>query len=190
MNISKFAFLNQFAKSQGTVLLGAATLENLPVNELAQDFDVNEHLYNRSSSEMTIASATEQFPVIMSNMFPNHIIVNLGETELTNMSEDMNVTRLIEQYRWLLYKIHTAFPKTQLTLTSTTGSSDEAYRFNDEVKSLSEEFGCDYIALPERPAEIDINEYNVTLFRVLKMAFYDKNLTCSEIANKAIFRFS
>lgn len=190
MSISKYAFLNQFAKSQGTIILGSETLDRLPVNELAQDFDVKENIYNRSSSDMTISNATEQFPVIMSNMFPNHIIINLGETELNNMSADMTVTNLVEQYRWLLYKIHTVFPKTQLTITSITLLSDEAHQFNDALRALSEEFGCSFVALPEKPTEVDVNEYNITLFRVLRMAFYDKNLSCAEIANKAILRFS
>lgn len=190
MNISKFTFLNQYAKTQGTVILGAGTFEAFPVNELAQDFDVKEHLYNRSAAGMTITESAENFSILISNMFPGHIIINLGETELKELADCSLINKLVEQYRWLLYKIHTVLPKTRMTITSVPLSNDAAKQFNEEIESIASEFGCDYIALPERAEGEDINEYNVALFRALKMSFYRKDMSYIDIANNAILRFS
>lgn len=190
MNIKKFAFLNQLAKSQGTVLLGASTFDSLPVNEFAQDFEIKEHIYNRSSVDATIADITEHLNSILSNLYPANILINLGETEISDAKTEINLPQLVEQYRWLLYKIHTLLPNARLIITSLPQTSDTAINFNNSIKAIGKEFGCEYINLPDKKDETSIDEYNLSLFKRIRSSFYRRDLTSTDLANSAILRFS
>ena len=111
----KYSFLNKLVKRNGIVLLGSTSLDEPSVNELLQGFPVSQHVYNRSISGLTIADAEKYLEQCVYELFPSRVIINLGEEDLKYCD---SVTQLIEQYRWLLYKIHVSMPKCQLVVTT------------------------------------------------------------------------
>jgi hypothetical protein len=190
MNVAKkkYAFLNQFAKGQGTVLFGADTFEALPIYELAQDFGMSQRVYNRSFAKLTIPEATELLPEVLSNLNADTIIVNLGENEIT--TEGVDIEAVTEQYRWMLYKLHTCFSISRIVISSIALRTVDAEAFNSHLHALAKEFGCEYLEIPEKTSDMDQNEYSILLFRSMKKFFYDKNLSYEDIAKNAILYFS
>lgn len=177
---TQYAFLNKFAKSNGIVLLGSTTLDELPVNELLQNFNVSKNIYNRSISGLTISEAEQYLEQCVFALCPGKVIINLGEEDLL-LSD--NISQLIEQYRWLLYKIHVALPSCRLVLTGIKGKGEIYNIFNAEVKKLANEFGCTFYDIPEVENE---EEYGPMFLRTIKLSLYEDNLSRSELASRAI----
>lgn len=176
----QYAFLNKMAKGNGIVLLGSTSLEEQPVNELLQRFDVQKNIYNRSVSGLTIAGAEGCLEQCVYELSPSKLIVNLGEEDV-KYSDD--VEQMIEQYRWLLYKIHVALPNCQLILTTVYGEGVVCDSFNDELEKLAAEVGCIFYRIPQVPEE----EYCPAFLGAIKLSLYDSSRGYSGIANRMVY---
>lgn len=182
MKVKKqYTFLNKMAKGNGIVLWGSTSLEKQPINELLQNFDVSKNIYNRSVSGLTLAAAEDCLEQCVYELKPSKVIINLGEEDLKD-SDD--VARLVEQYRWILYKIHVALPKCQLIVTTVQSKSESCDCFNEELKKLAEEFGCTFYQIPAVP---DGEEYGAVFLSAVKLSLYDSKLGYSGIATRAVF---
>lgn len=170
-----FTILNKVAKKHGIVLFGSTTAARIPINELVQDYDISQKIYNRSISGLHLTDAEKYLDTCVYNLEPDKIILNLGEEDLKASCE---INKLAEQYRWLLYTIHTVLPDASLILTSVTPQDEKAEKFNQALKTLSLEFGCNYL---EIPAGINLGEYDIRFFRTIKSVFYDSNMSYSDI---------
>lgn len=179
----KYSFLNKLVKRNGIVLLGSTSLDEPAVNELLQGFPMSQHVYNRSISGLTIADAEKYLEQCVYELFPSRVIINLGEEDLKYCD---SVTQLIEQYRWLLYKIHVSMPKCQLVVTTVSGKEGLCENFNEELKKLAEEFGCTFYRIPE---VLTKEEFVPTFLSTIKLSLYDSNLRYSDIATKAVLDF-
>ena len=170
-----FSILNNVAKKHGIVLFGSTAAANIPINELMQDYDISQPVYNRSISGLKLMNAEDYLESCIYHLKPSKIILNLGEEDL-KICDD--IEKLIEQYRWLLYKIHTKLPNSNLILTSVATDAPHFEEFNKALKKLSDECGCEYInILPEQnPFEFDIR-----FFRMIKSVFFDNNMSYSDI---------
>lgn len=170
-----FTILNKIAKKHGIVLFGSTSTADIPINELVQDYEISQNIYNRSISGLKLADAEKYLNTCVYNLEPDKIILNLGEEDLKTSDE---INKLIEQYRWLLYTIHTVLPDASLILTSVTAQTDRTDSFNRALKTLAAECGCNYL---EIPTGIASEEYNIRFFRTIKSVFYDSTMSYSDI---------
>ncbi|MBP1561845.1 MAG: hypothetical protein J6C96_11490 [Oscillospiraceae bacterium] len=177
----QYAFLNKIARREGIVLWGSTTLDELPVSELLQRYDVSSSIYNRSISGLTIAEAESCLDMCVYGLHPGKVVINLGEEDLKVTD---NVEKLIEQYRWILYKIHIAIPDCRIILTSVRGHGEAYDRFNEELKRLAIEFGCTFYNIPEVSGD---EEYGTAFLDAIKLSLYDDSLNYTDIAAKAVF---
>lgn len=182
MKVKKqYTFLNKMAKGDGIVLWGATSLDNQPINELLQGFDVSKSIYNRSVAGLTLADAETYLEQCVYELKPSRVIINLGEEDLKCSD---NVAQMMEQYRWVLYKIHVTLPKCQIDVT-TVQSKGEAYDcFNEELKKLAGEFGCTFYRIPTVQNE---EEYCSAFLGAVKLSLYDSSHGYSGIATRAVF---
>ncbi len=182
MNVkAQYACLNKLAKKNGIVLWGSTLLNNQPVNELLQGFDVSKNIYNRSISGLKIAEAENSLEQCVLELSPSRVILNLGEEDVKCSD---NVEQMIEQYRWILYKIHVSLPKCQLVVTTVPGKGEVCDCFNEELKKLAKEFGCTFYRIPSVSTE---EEFVLAFLGTIKLSLYDSNLGYSDIATRAVF---
>lgn len=177
----KFSLLNKLVKRNGIVLWGSTSLDEPSVSELLQGFSGRQNVYNRSVSGLKIADAENCLEQCVYELFPSRVIINLGEEDIKCCD---NVASLIEQYRWLLYKMHVALPACQLVVTTVPGSGAACKDFNDGLKKLAKEFGCVFYSIPDALTE---EEYVTGFLSAVKLSLYDSSLGYSGIATKAVF---
>lgn len=175
-----YAFLNKIVKSDGIVLWGSTTLSSSLFNELLQDLDMPRRIYNRSIERMTIAEAEKYLELCVFDLKPEKVILNLGEEDL---SDSANVAQLIEQYRWILYKIHITLPSCRLIITSIQNKSAAHEAFNRELEKLAAECGCTFYRIPD---STDDEEYGLLFLRTIKLSLYPDNMSNSDIASKVL----
>ena len=180
MKNAKYEILNRFARKHGVVFFGSTTAAQMPLNELVQDLDSSVCFYNRSIEGLKLSDAEDYLDTCVTCIIPDRIIINLGEAEL---NEGADFTKLIEQYRWLLYKIHTALPSSRLIIASVPQINDSAMEFNHQLKSLSDEFGCEYLKLPDC---IDSEDFSYLFAKSLKPFLCTESLSYTDIANQAV----
>lgn len=184
MNVKKkFSFLNKLVKRNGIVLWGSTSLDEQSVNELLQGIPMSQNIYNRSISGLKIADAEKYLEQCVYELYPARVIINLGEEDVKCCN---NATQLIEQYRWILYKIHVSMPTCQIVVTTVQGKGEVTETFNEELKKLTKEFGCTFYRIPDVVAE---EEFIPTFLSTVKLSLYDSNLGYSGIATKAVFDF-
>lgn len=177
----QYTFLNKLAKGNGIVLWGSTSLAEQPVNELLQGFHTSQSVYNRSIAGLRLKEAELFLEQCVLELSPSRVIINLGEEDLLD-SDD--VAQMIEQYRWILYKIHVSLPLCQLVVTTVPGKGEVCDRFNEELKKLAKEFGCSFYRIPVVSTE---EEFLSTFLGAVKLALYDSNLGYSDIATRAVF---
>lgn len=180
-NKAQYGFLNKVAKSNGIVLWGSSSLYEQPINELLQSYGISKNIYNRSVAGLSIAEAENYLDVCVYQLRPSRIIINLGEEDLKYSDE---VASMIEQYRWILYKIHVELPNCQIVVTTVPGQGEPHRRFNEELMALAKEFGCTFYRIPSVDGE---EEYCSVFLNTVKLSLYDSSLDYSGIANRVVF---
>lgn len=176
---SEFEVLNRFAHTDGIVLLGSTSAAHVPLNELIQDFGLDNHVYNRSVPELTIAGAEEYVQDTICQLEPEKLLLNLGEVELSQGTLSMET--MMEQYQWLLYRIHTMLPKTRIVLISVDAQIPGAASFNQELKALCHEYGCEYANVSESNPSNEKNwDYEIDFFHAIKPFFYHRTMSLSD----------
>ena len=177
----KYSFLNKLVKRNGIVLWGSTSLAEQSVNELLQSINVSQNVYNRSVSGLKLVDAEKYFEQCVYELSPSRVIINLGEEDLKDCD---NVGPLVEQYRWILYKIHIALPACQLVVTTVPDKGEFSECFNEELKKLAKEFGCVFYRIPNVLTE---EEFVPIFLSTVKLSLYDSSLGYSDIATKAVF---
>lgn len=177
----QYTFLNKMARANGIVLWGSTSLAEQPINELLQGLCIADSIYNRSMAGLRLKEAEQVLNQCVLDLAPARVILNLGEEDV-KISDD--ITQMIEQYRWILYKIHVELPKCQLVVTTVWGAGEICDRFNEELKKLAKEFGCTFYRIPSVSTG---EEFIPAFLSAVKISLYDSDLGYSCIAARAVF---
>lgn len=182
MNVDKhYMILNKLVKGNGIVLWGATSLDEQLVSELLQEFDLGKRIYNRSVSGLTLEEAEKYLEPCVLELRPSRVILNLGEEDLKVSSD---VMKMIEQYRWILYRIHVELPDCQLVVTTVPGEGEVAESFNDKLEELAREVGCTFYRVPRVSGE---EAYVPAFLGAIKFSLYDSVAGYSGIASRVVF---
>jgi hypothetical protein len=98
--IAKYKFLNQLAESDGTVIFGTSSDVNIPLGELKQAFALNDSIYNRSFSELSVADAAKVYSECVTELCPDTVLVHIGDADVCDF--DGNETAFKENYLALI----------------------------------------------------------------------------------------
>lgn len=182
MNADKhYMFLNKLVKGNGIVLWGSTSLDDQLVGELLQGFDFGKRIYNRSVCGLTLEEAEKYLEPCVLGLFPSKVIINLGEEDLKASND---VTKMIEQYRWVLYRIHVALPNCQLVVTTVPGEGEATICFNEKLEELAREVGCTFYRVPNVSVQ---EEYVPKFLGTVRVSLYDNGAGYSGIASRAVF---
>lgn len=173
--ISEYRALNKVAEPGGVVLFGSTAASQIPLNELTQDYSIDVPIYNRSIRGLTIEEAEHYISTCIAPLRPKAILLHFGEEELQSSAK--TVEEMIESYRWLLYQLHTALPKSRLVLVSVNEQMADAKRYNRSLKALAAEYGCEFTDGPS--GKLD-GTYTIRFFHTLRSFLFDRTMTLAD----------
>ena len=139
--LKEYSKINSFAKRGGAVFFGGKYFYGMPINELAQDFESDGVLYNRSISKLTAEYAEIVFDKAVKPICPDAVFLNLGEQDLKN--PNFNEDEFIENYRRLISDI--CKQNIAVYIVSVISNAPEAVALNRRLEMLCDEIGCEYI---------------------------------------------
>lgn len=134
--------MNAIAKHYGIAFLGSSYLSNIPLSELALDFESDVPVYNRSVSGLTVDEAFEAFKNNVLELSPSKIFVNIGDEDIKRAGFDED--KFIEKYGWVLYMLHNNCDA-KIYIVSVLSSIPAVVSLNKRLKALAKETGCQYV---------------------------------------------
>lgn len=173
--VSEYKALNQVAEPGGIVMFGSTAAAQIPLNELMQDYEIHVAIYNRSIRNLTIHTAEQYIDSCVVPLDPKAILLHFGEEEL--LSGTKTTEEIIESYRWLLYQLHTALPKSRLVIVSVNEEIPNGRAYNEALRALAKEYGCAYTEGPS--GNLD-GTYALCFFHTLRSFFFDQTMTMAD----------
>ena len=101
--IAKYKSLNQLAEADGIVILGGSDDTNIPLGELKQAFALNDSIYNRSFSELSVADTAKVYGECVAELCPDTVLLHIGDADVASF--DGNGATFEANYRDLIATI-------------------------------------------------------------------------------------
>lgn len=157
----QFRRLNQYVREGQIVFAGSSLMEQFPVNELAQDYNLKDIIYNRGIGGFVMDEMEEALQECVLDLKPSKLFINIGTNDLNDAELDMG--KFIVKYEHLLGRITDTLPNTKIYLMAYYPVNPEAAEAphmqemlkirtnerirhaNDEVKKLAEKNGYQFI---------------------------------------------
>ena len=142
--ITKYKSLNQLAESDGIVIFGENSDVNLPLGELKQAFALNDRIYNRSFSNMTVAEASNIYDECIAALYPDTVLLHIGENDISD-SED-NTLMFEANYRSLIAAIRNKNRDCRIVIISLKNydNNDSVKKLNKILKKIAEMENCEF----------------------------------------------
>lgn len=112
--VERFRHLNPYVKKGQIVFAGSSLMEQFPIYEFLQDFDLPYTIYNRGVGGFT---TSEMMPVLKECIYdlaPRYLFLNIGTNDLNG--PDYSQEALMERYDAILNAIKENVPGVQLFL--------------------------------------------------------------------------
>ena len=162
--LERFRRLNPYVKPGQILFAGSSLMEQFPIYEFSQDFDLPCTIYNRGVGGFTTMELLENMDVCVYDLRPAHIFINIGTNDLDG--PDYRQEELMERYAQILQGIREHLPETKLYLlayypVNTAVGSQIPYMkavmqyrtnariqaANGAVRDLAEQFGAEFLDL-------------------------------------------
>ena len=91
-------------KKNAVILMGGSLDKEIPVSNLAKEYNFNFDIYNNSNANLSLANAQEYFQKNVASLVPEGILIHVGEKDLAlfksdSASFDSNYLNLIESVK-------------------------------------------------------------------------------------------
>lgn len=137
-----YSRLNSISRKGGVVLFGSTFGKNIPVSELAQTFEMDCHVYNRSFNDLSVSDAAEILDEAVMTLQPDKIIIQLGETDLERGYK--SVDEITADFENLINKIRKADKKIKIVVVSVCSDEKETVSLNKSLEALAERQRCQF----------------------------------------------
>lgn len=159
--VERFRRLNQFIKPGQILFAGSSLMEQFPIYEFLQDFDLPLTIYNRGVGGYTTTELMEHMDACIYDLKPAHIFINIGTNDMNTL--DYTCEGLMENYRQILKGIREELPEAKLYLlayypVNPSAANDPVMQevlkirtnariteANKAVAALAEEFGAVFL---------------------------------------------
>ncbi|MCQ2601885.1 MAG: hypothetical protein MJ184_11055 [Treponema sp.] len=131
------------ADGESVVLLGGSLDKEIPVAEVAQSFNFNFKMYNRSKYGLSLKDAKKTYLESVEPMNPEAVIIHLGKEDVEmfkNNSADFDV-----KYLELLSSIKHQNKDRRIALVSLEEESKVEVEMNRHIKAIAESEKCEYV---------------------------------------------
>ena len=106
--IERFRHLNPYVKHGQIVFSGSSLMEQFPINELLQDFDLPYTIYNRGVGGFTTSEMLQHLKEMVYDLRPAYLFLNIGTNDLNGPQYSQN--ELIDRYGMILENINNHVP--------------------------------------------------------------------------------
>lgn len=162
--IRRFRYLNAFVKKGQIVFAGSSLMEQFPIYEFLQDFDLPYTIYNRGVGGFTTSELLPVLKECVYDLEPKYLFLNIGTNDLNG--PDYVQEALIERYDTILREIRAHLPQVKIFLLAYYPVNPEAagnpwmtqvfqYRTNERIRAASE--GVKQLAQKHGAAFLDLN---------------------------------
>ena len=144
LEIKKYKKLNELAQSDGIVIFGEGTDTNIPLCEFRQALGVDEKMYNRSFSELSINDAVNVFDTCISPIAPETVFIHIGESDITAFKG--NHSNFDIEYRALIKHIREQNKKCRIAVISikNTDNNSDVEEMNQHLKYIADSEKCEF----------------------------------------------
>lgn len=162
--VERFKRLNRYVKPGQILFAGSSLMEQFPIYEFLQDFDLPYTIYNRGVGGFTTTDLLANMKDCIYDLQPAYIFLNIGTNDLNG--PDYEQEELIARYTLILQGIREHLPQTKLYLlayypvNAVVGERHpyikKALRFrtnaridaaSEAVKELAGQFGAQFLDL-------------------------------------------
>ncbi len=110
--IKHYSILNRYVKKGKVLFIGSSLMEQFPIYEFMQDYDMQETIYNRGVSGFTSSEMILALDTLIFELEPKKIFINIGTNDLS--APDYTAEELIGRYEYILEQIKTRLPETKV----------------------------------------------------------------------------
>lgn len=131
------------ADGESVVLLGGSLDKEIPVAEVAQSFNFNFKMYNRSKYGLSLKDAKKTYLESVEPMNPEAVIIHLGKEDIEmfkNNSADFDV-----KYLELISSIKHQNKDRRIALVSLEEESKVEAEMNRHIKAIAESEKCEFV---------------------------------------------
>lgn len=162
--VERFRHLNPFAKKGQIVFAGSSLMEQFPIYEFLQDFDLPYTIYNRGVGGFTTAEMMEVLHETVIDLAPKYLFLNIGTNDLNGA--EFVLEELLERYDAILTRIRQALPQVQIFLLAYYPVNPEAannpwvqnvFRFRTNQRIAEASRGVERLAAKHGAAFLDLN---------------------------------
>jgi len=112
--IARFRYLNEFVKKGQIVFAGSSLMEQFPIYEFIQDFDLPYTIYNRGVGGFTTTEMIDALRETVYDLSPRYLFLNIGTNDLNG--SDYSKEALIDRYDLILRAIEENVPGIKIYL--------------------------------------------------------------------------
>lgn len=106
--VKHYSILNQYVKKGKVLFTGSSLMEQFPIYEFMQDYDIKETIYNRGVSGFTSSEMILVLDTLIFELEPAKIFINIGTNDLS--APDYTPEELLERYEYILLQIKERLP--------------------------------------------------------------------------------
>ena len=148
--IKKYQKLNDLAQANGIVIFGGKEDTNIPLCEIRQAFNVEENMYNRSFTDLSIKDAILVYDNCVSSISPETVFIHIGDCDIDMLKE--NPAEFDNKYRELIKHIRTQNKKCRIAVVSLRNydSNPEIADVNKHLKYIADSERCEFGDISKR----------------------------------------
>ena len=134
-------------KKNAVILMGTSMDADIPVSNLAKEFNFNFDIYNKSAVNLSIASANDYFKKSIAGLRPEGILLHLGEKDLQLFKSDSSF--FDKNYLNLIENIKSVNKNCRIALISVENpANDKSINLmNAHIKAIAESEKACYVSL-------------------------------------------
>lgn len=110
--LNGYRVLNNYVKKGQILFVGSSLMEQFPIYEFIQDYDIKETVYNRAIGGYTTEEMMPVLDTLVFELEPSKIFINIGTNDLNAL--DYTVKGLTERYEAILSKIIERLPQSKI----------------------------------------------------------------------------
>ena len=163
--VQRFRYLNSYVKKGQIVFAGSSLMEQFPIYEFLQDFDLPYTIYNRGIGGYTTTEMLKVMDVCIYDLAPRAIFLNIGTNDLNG--PEYTQEGLMERLEEILKGIRANLPDAKLYLLAYYPVNPEVetnpfikevfrHRTNERIRAANE--GVQSLAKAYNATYLDLNK--------------------------------
>lgn len=144
LEIKRYQKLNELAQPGGIAIFGGSDDANIPVCEVRQAFSIEENIYNRSFTGLSIENAMSLYDACVSPIAPETVFLHIGECDLSLIMH--NPSLFDNKYCELIKHIREKNKRCRIAVVSLRNydNNPEITEMNKHLKYISDSERCEF----------------------------------------------